>query len=166
MQIFYFPDSYAICIGRGISWYERGSIHFRFFFRDSVDSAWIRVRIRPCLEAVHYIYIYVHISCVSSSINLNLYFHHLFFCRVVNHEEASQIRSKLRCQINRRLRVSDISGSALFETIPLPWNEEGLSYTFTRRIKTKKSEEYFTSLSIWNLDKPRLFLTRYIYTYM
>lgn len=110
-----------------------------------------------------YIYIYVHISCVSSSINLNLYFHHLFFCRVVNHEEASQIRSKLRCQINRRLRVSDISGSALFETIPLSWNEEGLSYTFTRRIKTKKSEEYFTSLSIWNLDKPRLFLT---YTYM
>lgn len=112
------------------------------------------------------LYIYVYISCVSSSINLNLYFHHLFFCRVVNHEEASQIRSKLRCQINRRLRVSDISGSALFETIPLPWNEEGLSYTFTRRIKTKKSEEYFTSLSIWNIDKPRLFLTRYIYTYM
>lgn len=83
------------------------------------------------------IYIYVHISFVSSSINLNLYFHHLFFCRVVNHEEASQIRSKLRCQINRRLCVSDISGSALFETIPLSWNEEGLSYTFTRRIKTK-----------------------------
>lgn len=66
-------------------------------------------------------------------------FHRLFFRRVVNHEDASRIRTEDR----PRLRVSDISGSYPFQNyVPL---EEKKAYP-TRWIKTKKKSEEYSPL--------------------
>lgn len=149
MQIFYFPLYLLyryIYRKRDISWYRKRFDPFSFLL---LVILWIRARIRSFLEALYI------------KINSNLYFHHLFFRRVVNHERRPlKSVAKLRCQINRGC-VSPISRDLAFSKL-FPSLEEGLSYAFTRWIKT---EEYFTSLSssnIWNLDKPGLYTYIYI----
>lgn len=130
MQIFYFPTlTLGLGIGREITWLEQ----LRSIFV-SVIRRWIH-HVQILLEATSLLYIYI--SCVSYIFRPPLtrmyIFHRLFFCRVVNHEDASRIRTKVACL--RYLRI--LSFPKLYSL--LPWKGRRLIPRFRRWIKTKKN---------------------------
>lgn len=135
------------------------SIHFRFC-DSTVDTSCTNT------SRGYFFIIYIYISCVSYIFRPPLtrmyIFHRLFFCRVVNHEDASRIRTKVACL--RYLRI--LSFPKLYSL--LPWKGRRLIPRFWRWIKTKKNLKNillsFVESNI--LDKSLYVFIPYLYIYI